>query len=86
MDPEIREGIMGHWSCGRNVSERYGRIGDAELVGAIDLMTLDHGATEIQLGSSKRNPIHPARLNRTTGDKIVINNLVIGKSTVDNLS
>ncbi|MFH1117289.1 MAG: site-specific integrase [Pseudomonadota bacterium] len=47
MDPEIRESIMGHWYRGRNVNERYGRIGDEELVRAIDQMTFDHGKTEI---------------------------------------
>lgn len=47
MDPEIREAIMGHWYRGRNVNERYGRIGDAELIKAVDLMTFDHGQTEI---------------------------------------
>jgi integrase len=47
MDPEIREAIMGHWFRGRNVNERYGRIGDAELIKAIDSMTFDHGHTEI---------------------------------------
>ena len=39
MDPEIRESIMGHWFREKSVSERYGRINDAELVNAIDLMT-----------------------------------------------
>ncbi len=47
MDPEIRESIMGHWYRGRNVTERYGRIGDEELIKAIDQMTFDHGKTEI---------------------------------------
>jgi integrase len=47
MDPEIREAILGHWFRGRNVNERYGRIGDAELIKAIDSMTFDHGHTEI---------------------------------------
>jgi integrase len=47
MDPEIREAIMGHWYRGRNVNERYGRIGDEELIKAIDQMTFDHGKTEI---------------------------------------
>jgi integrase len=47
MDPEIRESIMGHWYRGRNVNERYGRIGDEELIRAMDQMTFDHGKTEI---------------------------------------
>jgi integrase len=47
MDPEIREAILGHWHRGRNVNERYGRISDAELIASIDLMTFDHGTTEI---------------------------------------
>ena len=47
MDPEIREAILGHWYRGRNVNERYGRIGDAELIKAVDSMTFDHGRTEI---------------------------------------
>ncbi len=45
--PEIQESIMGHWFRGRNISERYGRISDEELVKAIDLITFDHGQTEI---------------------------------------
>lgn len=64
MDPEIRESIMGHWYRGKNVSERYGRISDAELIQAIDLMSFDHGPTEIQLASSKRNPTQSTQLNR----------------------
>ena len=47
MDPEIREAIMGHWYRGRNVNERYGRISEEELLRAIDLLTVDHGETEI---------------------------------------
>jgi integrase len=47
MDPEIREAIMGHWSRGRNVNERYGRISEEELIRAIDSLTVDHGETEI---------------------------------------
>jgi integrase len=47
MDPEIRESIMGHWFREKSVSERYGRISDRELVQAIDLMTFDHGETQI---------------------------------------
>lgn len=49
MDPEIREAIMGHGDRTRNVRERYGAISDQELIKAIDLMTFDHGQTEIWL-------------------------------------
>ena len=47
MDPEIRESILGHWFKEKSVSERYGRIGHDELVRSIDLMTVDHGGTEV---------------------------------------
>jgi integrase len=50
IDPEIRETIMGHWSKGKTVSERYGRIKDDQLVRAIDSMTFDHGDSEILVG------------------------------------
>ena len=43
MDPQIAEAILGHWYRGRNVNDRYGRIGDQELIRAIDGMTFDHG-------------------------------------------
>ena len=55
MDPEIREAILGHASRKRSVSEGYGRIGDEELIRAIDLMTFDHGPTDIP-GAKKKNP------------------------------
>jgi len=45
--PEIQKSIMGHWFRGHGVSERYGRISDEELIKASDLMTFDHGQTEI---------------------------------------
>ena len=54
MDPEIREAILGHAERGKSVVERYGRISDQELVQAIDLMTFDHGETEILLANSKK--------------------------------
>lgn len=54
MDPEIRESIMGHWYRGRNVTERYGRISDDELLNAIDAMTFDHGETEILISDGKK--------------------------------
>jgi integrase len=53
MHPEIQESILGHTTRTRSVSERYGRIGDQELLQAIDLMTFDHGETEIWLATEK---------------------------------
>jgi integrase len=53
MDPEIREAIMGHWYRGKNINERYGRIGDQELTDAIDRMSFDHGDTEIFVNPRK---------------------------------
>ena len=47
VDFEIREAIMGHSSRKKTVAERYGRISDEELLQAIDMMTFDHGPTEI---------------------------------------
>ncbi len=32
MDPEIREGIMGHWFKEKSITERYGRISEQELI------------------------------------------------------
>ena len=55
MYQEIRERITGHYNRSRNVNERYGRISDADLVRAIDVVTFDHGKTEIILASEKRN-------------------------------
>jgi integrase len=63
MDPEIRESIMGHWFKEKSITERYGRIGDQELLGAIDQMTFDHGPSEIFLASSSKikpqKRVHP---------------------------
>ncbi len=63
MDPEIREAIMGHWFKEKSITERYGRIGDQELIRAIDQMTFDHGPSEIFLASPKkekpRKRMHP---------------------------
>jgi len=53
MHPEIQESILGHSTRQRSVSERYGRISDQELLQAIDLMTFDHGETEIWVASEK---------------------------------
>jgi len=47
MHPEIEMAIMGHSERGRTVHERYGRIGDRELIEAIDRVTFDHGPTEV---------------------------------------
>ena len=44
---------MGHGDRTRNVRERYGAISDQELIKAIDLMTFDHGQTEIWLSKEK---------------------------------
>ena len=54
MHPEIQESILGHSTRQRSVSERYGRISDQELLDAIDLMTFDHGETEIWVASQKQ--------------------------------
>jgi integrase len=54
MDPEIRESIMGHWFKEKSITERYGRVGDLELIRAIDQMTLDQGPSEIFLASSPK--------------------------------
>jgi integrase len=53
MHPEIQESILGHSTRQRSVSDRYGRISDKELLDAIDLMTFDHGETEIWVASQK---------------------------------
>lgn len=55
MDPEIRETILGHWSKQRSVTERYGRVGEQELLHAIDRMTFDHGNTEICVSTDSRS-------------------------------
>jgi hypothetical protein len=47
MDPTIAESILGRRFRGRTVNARYGRIGDEELLKAIDLMTFDHGVSGI---------------------------------------
>lgn len=47
MDFQIAESIMGHWFKGKSVNDRYGRISDAELLAGCDLLTFDHGETEI---------------------------------------
>ena len=47
IDSEIREMIMGHADRKLDVSERYGIVGDDELVQAIDSFTYDNGLTQI---------------------------------------
>jgi len=54
MHPEIEMAIMGHSQRKRSVHERYGFIGDQELLGAIDKMTFDHGETQILVASSEK--------------------------------
>ncbi|MDA8406388.1 MAG: tyrosine-type recombinase/integrase [Deltaproteobacteria bacterium] len=46
-DHEIRQAILGHSDRMLPVSERYGRISDDELVGAIDMLVTNNGETEI---------------------------------------
>jgi hypothetical protein len=53
MHPEIQESILGHSTRTKGVSERYGRISDAELLQAIDLMKVDNGNTEIWVATEK---------------------------------
>ncbi len=55
MHPEIEKAIMGHASRARNIHEGYGVIGDDELIKAIDLMTFDHGDTEIWCPEKKKD-------------------------------
>jgi len=50
---EIVQTIVGHWNRAKTVSERYGRISDDELLGAIDLVTFNHGDTEIFVPSRR---------------------------------
>ena len=47
IEDELRKAIMGHGTRTREVTERYGRILDAELVQAIDKMKYDFGPTII---------------------------------------
>jgi integrase len=53
-DAQIAESIMGHWFKGKSVNDRYGRIGDKELLDAIDKMTFDHGDTEILVSTRRK--------------------------------
>ena len=63
MDYQIAETIMGHTLKGKNVSDRYGRISDEELISAIDQMTFDHGETEIFVARRQK------RLSEKKGNK-----------------
>jgi len=51
MDSEIRERILGHRTKGLSVTERYGVVSDQELIKAVDLLTFDHGETEIHVAT-----------------------------------
>ncbi|MBI5571160.1 MAG: tyrosine-type recombinase/integrase [Desulfomonile tiedjei] len=55
VDPQIAESIMGHWLKGRSVNDRYGYIGDKELLQAIDKITFDHGETKVFVARSKES-------------------------------
>ena len=68
MDFQIAESIMGHWLKGKNVSDRYGRISDQELIQAIDSLTFDHGETEI-IVPSKRKCEHFVNMGTTQKKK-----------------
>ncbi|MGO8881673.1 MAG: tyrosine-type recombinase/integrase, partial [Desulfomonilaceae bacterium] len=54
VDAQIAESIMGHWFKSKSVNDRYGRIGDKELLDAIDKMTFDHGETEILVSTPRK--------------------------------
>ncbi len=51
--PVIVDSIVGHGDMARSVRERYGQINDQELIKAINLMTIDHGKTEIWVSTPK---------------------------------
>jgi hypothetical protein len=53
MEPEIRGAILGHADKTSNVRERYGAVSDEELIKAINLMTFEHGETQIWLSGKK---------------------------------
>jgi hypothetical protein len=53
MDPEIREAILDHADKTSTARERYGAISDEELRKAINLMTFEHGETQIWLAGKK---------------------------------
>jgi len=47
VDYQIAESILGHATRHKSSNTRYGRISDSELLRAVDLMTFDHGTSEI---------------------------------------
>jgi integrase len=51
VDVEIRESILGHAYQAKDVTTRYGRIDDHEVIKAIDKITFDHGKTEVLLAA-----------------------------------
>lgn len=55
VDAQIAESIMGHWFKAKSVNDRYGRIGDKELLDSMDKMTFDHGETEIIAANTRRS-------------------------------
>ncbi len=55
VDAQIAESIIGHWFRGKSVNDRYGRIGNHELIDAIDKMSFDHGDTEILVSAQGNN-------------------------------
>ena len=55
VDAQIAESIIGHWLRGKSVNDRYGRIGNHELIDAIDKMSFDHGDTEILVSAQGNN-------------------------------
>lgn len=51
MDPEIREAILGPADKTCSVRERYAAISDEDVRKWINLMTFEHGETQIWLAS-----------------------------------
>ena len=51
--PRLLFNILGHADKTSNVRERYGASSDEELRKAINLMTFEHGETEIWLAATK---------------------------------
>lgn len=51
VDVEIRESILGHWYKAKDVTTRYGRIDDRELITAVDVIRFNHGPTEVFLAA-----------------------------------
>jgi len=52
---------MGHWYKQKSVNDRYGRIGDKELLDSIDKMTFDNGETEILVSSPSKKVVSEKR-------------------------